>query len=72
MFTLCRLLPMRRLLGDQLPALALSWLLAELFYKFHSFSLETAAFLATWFALDALIQGLRRLAGHATAVSVER
>ena len=64
MFTLCRLLPVQRLIGDQLPALALSWLLAELFYKFHSFSLETAAFLATWFVLDALIQGLRRVAGH--------
>ena len=26
--------------------------MAELFYKFHSFTLETIAFLATWFVLD--------------------
>lgn len=62
MFTLLRMLPWQRILVEQLPALAGAWLIAELFYKFHSFSLETAAFLATWFALDAAIQGLRRLA----------
>ena len=66
MFTLLRMLPWQRILVEQLPALAGAWLIAELFYKFHSFSLETAAFLATWFVFDALIQGLRRLAraGH--------
>lgn len=61
MYTLLRSLPLRRLLVEQFPALAIAWLLAELFYKFHSFSLECAAFLLTWFVLDALIQGLRRL-----------
>lgn len=61
MYTLLRTLSVRRLLVEQFPALALAWLLAELFYKFHSFSLECAAFLLTWFVLDALIQGLRRL-----------
>lgn len=61
MFTLLRMLPWQRILAEQLPALAGAWLIAELFYKFHSFSLETAAFLATWFVLDAAIQGLRRL-----------
>ncbi len=59
MFTLLRTLPLRRLYGEQLPAIALAWLIAELFYKFHSFSLETAAFLATWFVLDALVQALK-------------
>ena len=62
MFTLLRMLPWQRILIEQLPALAGAWLIAELVYKFHSFSLETAAFLATWFVLDAAIQGLRRLA----------
>ncbi|CAD5366058.1 conserved hypothetical protein [Rubrivivax sp. A210] len=60
MFTLLRLLPARRLLSEQLPALLIAWLIAELFYKFHSFSLECGAFLVTWGALDAAIQGLRR------------
>lgn len=61
MFTLLRSLTLRRFLVEQLPALAIAWVIAELFYKFHSFSLECAAFLLTWFVLDALIQGLRRL-----------
>ncbi|MBI5721699.1 MAG: hypothetical protein HZC37_28835 [Burkholderiales bacterium] len=60
MFTLLRLLPLRRVLIEQLPALAAAWLLAELFFRFHSFTLETAALLATWFVVDAAIQGLRR------------
>jgi hypothetical protein len=58
MYTLIRLLPLKRLAFEQMPALALAWLIAELFYKFHSFTLECAAFLATWFVLDALIQAL--------------
>ncbi len=62
MFTLLRELPLRRLLAEQLPTLAAAWLVAELFYKFHSFSLECAAFLATWFVFDAAVQGLKRLA----------
>lgn len=61
MFTLLRTIPPRRILAEQMPSIAAAWLVAELFYKFHSFSLECAAFLATWFVFDALIQGLRRL-----------
>jgi hypothetical protein len=34
------------------PAFVVSFLIAELFYKFHSFSLECLAFLATWYALS--------------------
>ena len=56
MYTLFRLLPVKRLAYEQAPALAIAWLIAELFYKFHSFTLECAAFLATWFALDVAIQ----------------
>lgn len=69
MYTLLRTLSVRRLLVEQLPALAIAWLLAELFYKFKSFSLECAAFLLTWFVLDALIQGLRRLLAPPAAPS---
>jgi hypothetical protein len=56
MYTLVRLIPWSRLLREQVPALALSFLLAEFFYKFHSFTLETLAFLTTWGVLDAVIQ----------------
>jgi hypothetical protein len=63
MFTLLRVLSVRRLFIEQLPALAGAWLVAEFFYKFHSFSLEAAAFLATWFVFDGLIQLVKRVVG---------
>jgi hypothetical protein len=61
MYSLIRSLPLRRLLIEQLPILLLSMVIAEVFYKFHSFTLETIAFLATWFVLDWLAQTLLRL-----------
>ena len=61
MYTLIRLLPFKRLALEQLPALSIAWITAELFYKFHSFTLECAAFLATWFVVDAIIQRVRAL-----------
>ncbi len=68
MYTLLSLLPLKRLTCEQAPTLAGAWLMAELFYKFHSFSLEAAAFLATWFAIDALAQTvIRPLFGHPAA-----
>lgn len=61
MYTLLRSMPVKRLLTEQLPAISLAWLTAELFYKFHSFTLECLAFLATWFVADLVIQlALRR------------
>lgn len=56
MYTLVRLLPVKRLTYEQLPAIGLAWLIAEMFYKFHSFTLELLAFFATWFVIDAVIQ----------------
>jgi hypothetical protein len=35
---------------------SLAFIIAELFYKFHSFALETAAFLVTWYLLDVIAQ----------------
>jgi hypothetical protein len=61
MFTLFRSLSLKQGLTQQLPALLMSLCLAEFFYKFHSFLLECGAFLATWFALDAIIQGVIRI-----------
>jgi hypothetical protein len=49
------------LVAEKLPAFAIAWVIAETFYKWHSFSLEMLGFLATWMVIDAAIQGLRRL-----------
>jgi hypothetical protein len=62
MYTLFRTIPLKRIAAEQLPAIAGAWVIAELFYKFKSFTLECLAFLATWFVFDMLIQMIRRLA----------
>ncbi len=68
MYTLVRLVSWGRLLREQVPAMLLSFVVAELFYKFHSFTLETLAFLATWGVIDAVIQTARyALRGSAKA-----
>jgi hypothetical protein len=41
-----------RLIGDHAPSAVISIIIAELFYKFHSFTLECVAFLATWYVVD--------------------
>jgi hypothetical protein len=81
MYSLIRALPQRRLISEQVPAIGSSLLIAELFYKFHSFLLETAAFLATWFVVDLVLstvmQRLRRWRGaeavpaHAEPVGIQ-
>ncbi len=43
----------------QLPIAGASLLITELFYKFHSFTLETAGFLTTWCVLDAIVNYAR-------------
>jgi hypothetical protein len=63
MYTLIRSMPLRQLLSEQMPVITVSFIIAEIFYKFHSFTLECAAFLATWFVLDVLLQGTLRLLG---------
>jgi hypothetical protein len=59
MYTLFRSVPLRNLLSMQAPALLLSFVIAELFYKFHSFTFECLAFLVTWFVIDAVISSIR-------------
>lgn len=59
MYELIRRLTARQLTFEQLPLLLISLGIAEFFYKFHSFLLETGAFLLTWFALGALYAGLK-------------
>ena len=52
MYTLFRSVPIRQLFAMQAPALLTGFMIAELFYKFKSFTLECLAFLATWFVID--------------------
>ncbi len=67
MYTLFRSIPTSQLVRKPLPALLAALLVAETFYKFHSFTLECLAFLATWFVLDALISALAGLIGNRLA-----
>ena len=59
MYELIRRLTLKQLALEQLPLLLLALGIAEIFYKFHSFLLETGAFLLTWLALGALYAGLK-------------
>jgi hypothetical protein len=52
MHTLLRAVPLQNLVWRHLPVVAVSLIIAELFYKLHSFSLELLAFAATWYGLD--------------------
>lgn len=53
MYSLLTSISRAELFLRQLPALLMALIIAELFYKFHSFVLECGAFLATWFVIDA-------------------
>ena len=61
MFQLIRAISALDLAARQAPVLVVSFLVASLFYKFGNFALEAAAFLATWFVLDAAVEGVRLL-----------
>ena len=63
MYSLLHSLSLSRIALEQLPAAAGALIVAEIFYKFGSFSLECLAFLATWYAFDlvlSLLRGRRR------------
>ncbi len=60
MYTLARSIGFRQVLLEQVTALGTSLIIAEMFYKFHSFTLECLAFLGTWYVLDLSIQLARR------------
>ena len=57
MSTLLRTLTARELLIAEAPSLAIAMVIAEIFYKFHSFTLECIAFLATWYVVGSVIRG---------------
>jgi len=52
MYNMVRSLGLKAVLRRELPGAAAALLIAEVFYKFHSFALETLAFLATWWVLS--------------------
>ena len=52
MYTLARNSELRRKLLPEMASMIIAFGIAELFYKFHSFARECAAFLATWFAIS--------------------
>lgn len=43
-----------------LPSLAVSWVIAEMFFKFHSFVIECLSMLGLWFLLDLTASKLAR------------
>lgn len=55
-----------RNLWVRLPGLVLAFLIAEVCYEFHSFTLECGAFLLTWLAIDLVVDRLARLAPSET------
>ena len=55
MYTLVRNLSLREALSREMPSFLVAFFTAELFYKFHSFTLECLAFLGTWGLLSYLL-----------------
>ena len=56
MYSFVRFAGVPALLSRHLPVLFVCFLIAETFYKFKSFTLETLAFFATWFVLDFVVE----------------
>lgn len=55
---LVRQVGVSRFVAREAVPFGVSLLIAELFYKFHSFTLEALAFVATWYVLSALLSAL--------------
>jgi hypothetical protein len=56
MHQLIHSLTLSDLFKRQIPVFIPAFVIAELFYKFHSFALECIAFLVTWYVFDAIHQ----------------
>ena len=63
MYELLRRLTLRQFALEQLPIFLVALTIAEIFYKFHSFLLETGAFLVTWLVLGAFLATLQKAFG---------
>ncbi len=64
MYTLIHDRSVAELLSEHLPTVTASLIIAEMFYKFHSFLLESLAFLATWYVLGAAFRVTEKLLGR--------
>jgi hypothetical protein len=67
MYSLVRNLESRNVAIREGVTFAAAFVVAEVFYKFHSFSLECLAFLATWVVLSATVDLASRLLGKGDA-----
>lgn len=70
MLTLLKTLTLRDLLIAEAPSLILSLAIAEVFYKFHSFTLECLAFLATWSVVGWVVRRVLKAVGVTTTAVV--
>jgi hypothetical protein len=61
MYSLIARTPLRQLMVRHAPTLVCALAIAEMSYKWHSFLLEAAGFLVTWFVLDAGVSVVERL-----------
>lgn len=59
MYDLIRTIGLRSAITREFPGGFLALVTAEFFYKFHSFTLECLAFLATWCAFSWAIDSVR-------------
>jgi uncharacterized membrane protein YoaK (UPF0700 family) len=67
MYTMIRASGFRRTVTAEGLSLVTSLAIAEAFYKFHSFVLESVAFLLTWFLVGAAVTSARWLFASAAS-----
>lgn len=61
MYSMLKAVTVRRLQVSEVPGLVMSLVIAEFFYKFHSFTIEAVAFLGTWYVLSFIVNLVLRL-----------
>jgi hypothetical protein len=64
MYSLIRQIPIGKWAPVEIPAFVISFVIAEIFYKFHSFSLECLAFVVTWIAFGFAFSHINNLLGR--------
>lgn len=64
MYSLLNRVPVRQLLVRHAPTLIGALAIAEMYYKWHSFLLETGGFLVTWYLLDAGVSLVEKALGR--------
>jgi hypothetical protein len=69
MYTLLRSVPLRQAVAREAPPVTVAMATAEMFYHFHSFTLECLAFLPTWYLASRAYVWLRGSVGPRAEVS---